>query len=112
MASGKKKTWNILWTCAAILLGNGLLAFAVEAFIVPHGIIMGGTTGIAIVLERVLPLDMATIVFILNALLLVLGGVVLGKKLWPPPWPALCSTPGSWPSSTASPASPPSRTTP
>ena len=81
MASGKKKTWNILWTCAAILLGNGLLAFAVEAFIVPHGIIMGGTTGIAIVLDRVLPLDMATIVFILNALLLVLGGVVLGKKL-------------------------------
>ena len=81
MTAGGKQTWSILWTCASILLGNGLLAFAVEAFVIPHGIIMGGTTGIAIVLDRVLPLDTASIVFILNALLLVLGGVVLGKKL-------------------------------
>ena len=81
MTAGRKRTWSILWTCASILLGNGLLAFAVEAFVIPHGIIMGGTTGIAIVLDRVLPLDTASIVFILNALLLVLGGVVLGRKL-------------------------------
>ena len=77
-----KKTLGRTVGCwAAIVLGNGLLAFAVEAFIIPHGILMGGTTGIAIVLDRVLPLDTAAIVFILNALLLVLGGLVLGKRL-------------------------------
>ena len=77
-----KKTLRRTIGCwAAIVLGNGLLAFTVEAFIIPHGILMGGTTGIAIVLDRVLPLDTAAIVFILNALLLVLGGLVLGKRL-------------------------------
>ncbi len=77
----KKTLRRTIGTWAAIVLGNGLLAFTVEAFIIPHGILMGGTTGIAIVLDRVLPLDTAAIVFILNALLLVLGGLVLGKRL-------------------------------
>ena len=77
----KKTLRRTIGPWAAIVLGNGLLAFAVEAFIIPHGILMGGTTGIAIVLDRVLPLDTAAIVFILNALLLVLGGLVLGKRL-------------------------------
>ena len=77
----KKTLRRTIGPWAAIVLGNGLLAFAVEAFIIPHGILMGGTTGIAIVLDRFLPLDTAAIVFILNALLLVLGGLVLGKRL-------------------------------
>ena len=77
----KKTLRRTIGTWAAIVLGNGLLAFTVEAFIIPHGILMGGTTGIAIVLDRFLPLDTAAIVFILNALLLVLGGLVLGKRL-------------------------------
>ena len=77
----KKTLRRTIGSWAAIVLGNGLLAFTVEAFIIPHGILMGGTTGIAIVLDRVLPLDTAVIVFILNALLLALGGLVLGKRL-------------------------------
>ncbi len=77
----KKTLGRTIGSWTAIVLGNGLLAFTVEAFIIPHGILMGGTTGIAIVLDRVLPLDTAAIVFILNALLLVLGGLVLGKRL-------------------------------
>ena len=38
-----------LFPAVAILCGNTLLAFLVAAFVIPHGIIMGGTTGIAIV---------------------------------------------------------------
>ncbi len=81
MKAGRKKTRELLWTCASILFGNALLAFTVEAFIIPHGIIMGGTTGIAIVLNRLVPVDTAALVFVLNGLLLVLGGLVLGRKL-------------------------------
>ncbi len=77
----KKGFLSLLQTSVAILLGNALLAFAVEAFIVPHDIIMGGTTGLAIVLEGVLPLDRATLVLILNGALLVMGGLALGWKL-------------------------------
>ena len=68
-----------LHTCLAIVAGNCLLAFAVAAFILPQDIIMGGATGIGVVFSRVLPLDTATIVLILNLLALALGGVVLGK---------------------------------
>ena len=81
MAKGTKKLYDAVRTCAAILAGNALLAFTVEAFIVPHGIIMGGTTGIAIVLERATGIETAASVFVMNGLLLVLGGLVLGRKL-------------------------------
>lgn len=75
------KLKNTVWTGAAILCGNALLAFVVAAFVIPHDIIMGGTTGIGIVLGRLLPVDTAAIVLVLNGLLLVFGGVVLGRKL-------------------------------
>lgn len=70
---------STLWTCASILLGNTILAFAISAFVVPHGIITGGATGVGIFLTHFLPVDMAVLVLILNLLALLLGGVVLGK---------------------------------
>ena len=70
-------------TTLCMLAGNALLAFLVAAFIIPHDIIMGGTTGIGIVLSRVLPgLDVSLLILILNLLLLLLGLVVLGKKFF------------------------------
>ena len=77
----KKTLASLLWTGGAIVAGNALLAFAVEAFIVPHGIIMGGTTGLAIVLDGLVPIDRAMLVLILNGALLALGGIILGRKL-------------------------------
>ena len=65
-----------------ILAGNALLAFLVAAFVIPHDIIMGGTTGIGIVLGRVLPVETAVIVLILNVILLLAGLFVLGKKFF------------------------------
>ena len=70
---------STLWTCASILLGNAVLAFAIAALTVPHGLIMGGVTGISLFLGRFLDLDVAAIVLILNLLALVLGLVVLGR---------------------------------
>ncbi len=79
-----EKTWKqtvVTWLC--ILAGNALLAFLVAAFIIPHDIIMGGTTGIGIVLNRFFPtLDISLVVLILNVLLLILGLAVLGKKFF------------------------------
>ena len=75
-----KRYGNAVWTCVSILVGNALLALAVAAFILPHGIITGGVTGIGILLNRFLPVDVAVFVLILNLMALVLGYVVLGKK--------------------------------
>lgn len=66
--------------CAAILAGNMLLGFAVAAFVLPSGVIMGGATGVGVVLGRFIPLDTALIVLAVNLLALVLGWAVLGWR--------------------------------
>lgn len=67
-------------TCAAILAGNFLLAFAVAAFVLPHGTIMGGATGVGIILTQFIPVETAVAVLILNQLALLLGWAVLGRR--------------------------------
>ena len=57
-----------------------MLAFAIAAFIMPHGIITGGATGIGILIGRFLHTDVAVNVLVLNLLALLLGYIVLGKK--------------------------------
>ncbi|MCI9445687.1 MAG: YitT family protein [Oscillospiraceae bacterium] len=66
--------------CSAILAGNMLLGFAVAAFILPSGVIMGGATGVGIVLGKVIPLDTAGIVLGVNLMALALGWAVLGWR--------------------------------
>jgi uncharacterized membrane-anchored protein YitT (DUF2179 family) len=76
------ETLNRIKTALFIFIGNTLLAFLVAAFIIPHDIVMGGTTGIAIVINKLTGFDTAVTVLILNTLLLILGLVVLGKKFF------------------------------
>ncbi len=68
------KNWKkYVSTVAGVLSGNAILAFTVAAFIVPNGIIMGGATGIGLAISHYLPVSLSTIIFALNAVLLVLG---------------------------------------
>ena len=78
----KKDFTTTLTTVLSILVGNALLAFVVAAFIIPHDIVMGGTTGIAIVINKFFPIDTALVVFVLNTVLLFIGLIVIGKKLF------------------------------
>ena len=53
-----------------LVFGNLLLAFLVNTFVIPSNIIMGGATGVGIVLTGVIPgLDTAAIVLIFNILI-------------------------------------------
>lgn len=76
----KKKWQKNLETVIGVLLGNLILAFTVVAFIVPHGIIMGGATGIGIVVSHYLPVQLSVAVLGINACLFALGALTLGKK--------------------------------
>ena len=78
----KKSAWKWLELCASVLCGNALLAFAVAAFVLPHDILMGGTTGIGIVLSKVTGHDTAVFVLLLNMALLLFGLFVLGKTFF------------------------------
>lgn len=75
------KNWKkYVSTVAGVLSGNAILAFTVAAFIVPNGIIMGGATGIGLAISHYLPVSLSAIIFALNAVLFVLGALVLGKR--------------------------------
>lgn len=75
------KNWKKnLYTMAGVLLGNMILALAVGAFAVPHGIIMGGATGIGLTITHYLHVNLSVVVLGINAILFVLGTFVLGKK--------------------------------
>ena len=74
------KKWILqLRSVAILILGNLLLAFAVATFILPHNVIMGGATGIGIVVGRLFCIDTALVVLVFNIIMLALGGIVLGK---------------------------------
>lgn len=77
------KPKRIIITTLCLIAGNALLAFLVAAFIIPHNIIMGGTTGIGIVLNRLIPsVSVSVFVLILNISLLIFGLFALGKKFF------------------------------
>lgn len=75
-----KPAKKALLTALSIVGGNAVLAFCVAAFIIPHNILIGGTTGIGIVLSHVFPgIDVSLLILILNLFLLLLGLLILGK---------------------------------
>ena len=59
---GTKKR-KLAGTVIGVVGGNALIAFAVAAFIVPQGIIMGGATGIGLLLSRIIPLPLSTFLY-------------------------------------------------
>lgn len=64
----------------SILLGNAVLAFGIAAFIVPTGIICGGTTGIGLALKYWLNIPLPVTVALVNAAAFVAGWILLGRK--------------------------------
>lgn len=64
-----------------VLLGNTLLAFAICAFVVPNGFMLGGSNGIALAIHRLLPmLRLSVLTAILNGALFLLGWIFMGKQ--------------------------------
>ena len=73
------KDWNqwknILW----ILAGNTAYALAVVMFILPGGLITGGTTGLALFFYHQLGIPIQAFVTVFNVTMFLVGAAVLGK---------------------------------
>lgn len=76
----KAENYVRLRKIAVILLGNFLYAGAVAYFILPVGLITGGTTGIAIFMQYYFGIEISIFVSIFNIIMFVTGAFVLGKK--------------------------------
>ena len=61
-----------------ILAGNTIYAFGIAAFLLPNGLITGGTTGLAITFEHFFGIPISIFVFVFNAAMFLLGLAVLG----------------------------------
>lgn len=66
------------WT--AIILGNTINAFAVALFILPNGLAMGGSTGIALTVNHFFNVPLSLFVLIFNIAMFILGALLLGRK--------------------------------
>lgn len=76
----KKRTGNgLVSTMIAVILGNALYALSVKLFLLPSGLITGGTTGIAISVHHYFGIPISLFVFGFNVMMLVVGYLVLGK---------------------------------
>lgn len=76
----KERLKEDLLMLAVILLGNMILALGVMVFISPMNFMVGGATGIGMMLERTLGIKLSLCVGALNVVMFVIGLLVLGKR--------------------------------
>ena len=64
---------------ATVLAGNTIYALAVSLFILPGGLITGGTTGLALVAYNQFNIPIAAFIAVFNIFMFIAGVMVLGK---------------------------------
>lgn len=62
-----------------VVLGNLLHALVVTLFLLPSGLVTGGTTGIALIINHLWDISISGFVLIFNVIMLLVGWLVLGK---------------------------------
>ena len=74
-----KKAWNVGKTMALLIAGNTIYALGVVLFILPSGLITGGSTGLALLANRWLGVPVTVFVSVFNLAMFLLGWAVLGR---------------------------------
>ena len=62
---------------ASLGLGGQLVALAATGFVVPHGPVLGGSTGIALIVTHLAPLPLSLAVLVINVALFLLAAALL-----------------------------------
>ena len=71
---------NTLKSFLTITLAMFIISIAIYFFLIPSEVITGSVTGLAMVLAKITSLSISTLTFVINALLLILGIVLIGKE--------------------------------
>lgn len=77
---GAGRAGKLLASAALIVLGNAIYAAGVVLFILPSGLITGGTTGIALIVNHFTGMQISAFVGVFNVAMFALGYLVLGRK--------------------------------
>lgn len=79
-SKGAGRAGRLLASAALIVLGNAIYAAGVVLFILPSGLITGGTTGIALIVNHFTGMQISAFVGVFNVAMFALGYLVLGRK--------------------------------
>lgn len=77
-----EKLLNTLKNTLLVIVGTAILAFGTAVFLIPFDLVAGGMSGIAIVLDKLIPLEWLTVDLIITIetwLLFILGAIFLGR---------------------------------
>ena len=75
----KQGLWQKFSPIACIVFGNVIYALTIKLFVLPSGIALGGTTGIALIIENFFGIPISAFVLAFNLVMLCLGFIILGK---------------------------------
>ena len=75
------KYGSIIKDYLLIVLGSLIYGISTVVFVFPGGLLLGGTSGISIILTKFLPFSPGTISTVMNLLLVVLAFLVLGRDM-------------------------------
>lgn len=64
-----------------IAMGSALYGISTVLFIFPHSLLLGGTSGISVILEGFLKISPGNILMIINFSLLIVAFIILGKEM-------------------------------
>lgn len=64
----------------SVITGNFLYALTVTLFLLPSGLVTGGTTGIALTVNHIWGLSISGFVLVFNVIMLLVGLAVIGKS--------------------------------
>ncbi len=77
--NGKQSLPNAFILLMLVVAGNLLYAMTVKLFLLPAGLVTGGTTGIGLAIHQALGFRVSLFVLIFNVLMLVIGYFLLGR---------------------------------
>ena len=70
----------MLSSLSFVIVGNFLYALTVKLFLLPSGLVMGGTTGIALTIQHFFGVSVTQFVLAFNVLMLIAGYLILGRQ--------------------------------
>lgn len=76
-----KHTQAIIIEYLLIILGSAFYAVSTILFIFPHSLLLGGTSGISVILNFFLSFSPANILMVINFSLIIVAFLVLGKSM-------------------------------
>lgn len=76
----KKGTKLTIKKTLYIVLGVLMIAAGIHFFLLPNNLSLGGATGLALILAKVLPLNTGPLLLIVNAVLFIIGFILIGNK--------------------------------